>query len=143
MKKSCSYSLSYIFLREQIKNSVKWKCCHDNNFCQNLQKIAEMLCWTFMKILWKYDKKLPSCFHKGTNIGRYALKLKKKNGCHGNNYWNFFMNLHLINFLSEINMLYKFGKDRWKIVAVVGLAFRMDGRTLTVSISPFNIVDGE
>ena len=49
-----------------------------------------------------------------------------------------------------MNMLYKFGKDQWKIVVVRGLYFRMDGqmdgendgRTPTISISPFNIVDG-
>ena len=38
------------------------------------------------------------------------------------------MKLHMIKFFIGINMLYKFGKDRWKIVAVGGLHFVTDGR---------------
>ena len=44
-------------------------------------------------------------------------------------------------------MLYKFGNDQWKIVAVRGLSFRTagrkDGRTLTVSISPSTLLTGD
>ena len=38
-----------------------------------------------------------------------------------------FMKLHIIKFLSDIKMLYKFSKDRWKIVAVRGPDGRKDG----------------
>ena len=62
----------------------------------------------------------------------------------------FFMKLHKIKFFSSIKMLYKFGKDRWKIVDVIRLSFwtdrwterQSDGLTLTVSISPFNVLTG-
>ena len=111
-----------------MKKIARWKCCHGNNFCQNLQKTTEKLCWTFMKVLWKYKKFMLS-FKEQTD--RYALKLKNKNGCHDNNFGHFFMKLQIKYFIG-INMLYKFGNDRWKLVAVRGLSFQTD----TVSISP-------
>ena len=51
----------------------------------------------------------------GTNIGRYALKVKKKNGCHGNNFWHLFMKLHIVKFFSDINCrnLVRIGDKLW------------------------------
>ena len=72
-----SYSLYYFlsFLKRENEKRTKWKCCHGYHFCHNLQKITEKLCWTFMRELWKYDKKLPSCFHVRNNH-RQILKRK-------------------------------------------------------------------
>ena len=61
----------------------------------------------------------------------YALKLENKNSCHGKKFLPFFHETTsiIIKFFIGINMMYKFGKNRWKIVTVRGLSFRTDGRT--------------
>ena len=44
-------------------------------------------------------------FMVGENIGTYALKLEKKDVCHGNYFSQLFMNLHILKFFSGIMML--------------------------------------
>ena len=134
-----SYRLYNIFCRQKVKESAKWKCCHgNNNFCQNFQKVTVKWCWTFIKVLWKYDMN----FHVRNKHRQICIEAWKEKWLPRQQFLPLFMTLHIIKFCIGINMLYKFGKDRWKIVPVRGLSFRMDGRTETVSISPFNVVDG-
>ena len=61
-------------------------------------------------------------------MGRYALKLKKKIDCHGINFCHFFIKPNIIKFFIDMNMLYKFGKDRRKIVGLRTLSFGTDGQ---------------
>ena len=82
--------IAYSIILEERKWGKVWS--------KNLQKIAEKLSWTFMKVLRKYDKELPSCFQV-RNIGRNALKLKRKNGCHNKNFSHFFMKVHSLPYI--------------------------------------------
>ena len=84
-----------------LKEIIAYTCIFENSKLRKVQieNVAFLkLCGTFMKVLCKYDRNPPSCFHV-ENIGRYALKPKKKNCCNSNNLILFYETTDNKNFL--------------------------------------------